>query len=160
MLGDRLASQHVDDVGEQGAVSRFVTRDGVEQLRGPGHCKRKHQPVRLGGRERRLGRRGGGVSITQGQVRDAGEQMRLDERERGGRSRCATFEHVSKCVQRIGRVSRRDADRCARVANETVPGRVRQRIRLAFHAPHPAFRGEPALPRAIRRLASRERAHL
>ena len=79
----RRASQHVDDVGEQGAVSRFVTRERVEQLRGVGQCEREDQPVRLGGRERCLGCGGGGVSIPKGEVRDAGEQMRFDERERG-----------------------------------------------------------------------------
>ena len=46
-------------------MSRFVTRERVEQLRGSGHRKREDQPVWLGGRERRLGRGGGGVSIAQ-----------------------------------------------------------------------------------------------
>ena len=62
----RCASQQVDDVGEQGAMSRFVTRERVEQLRGVGHRKREDQPVWLGGRERRLGCGSGGVSIAQG----------------------------------------------------------------------------------------------
>ena len=64
-------------------MSRLVTRERVEQLRGLGQGEREDQPVRLGGRERCLGRGSGGVSIPQGEVRDAGEQMRFDERERG-----------------------------------------------------------------------------
>ena len=98
----------------KGAVSRFVTGERVEQFRGSGHRKREHQPVRLGGRERRLGRGSSGVSIPQGQMRDAGEQMRFNERERGaGRGR--DVRNVSKYVQRTGGVSLRDADHCARV---------------------------------------------
>ena len=60
-------------------MGRFVTRQRVEQLRGSGHGKREDQPVRLGGRQRCLGRGRGGVTIPQVQVRDASEQMRLDE---------------------------------------------------------------------------------
>ena len=66
-------------------MSRFVTRERVEQLRGVDHREREDQPVWLGGRERRLGCGSGGVSIPQGEVRDAGEQMRFDERERRDR---------------------------------------------------------------------------
>ena len=101
-------------------MSRFVTRERVEQLRGFGHRKREDQPVRLGGCERCLGCGSGGVSIPQVQVRDAGEQMRFNERERGaGRGR--DVRNVSKYVQRTGGVSLRHADHCARVVNETHP---------------------------------------
>ena len=99
-------------------MSRFVTRERVEQLRGSGHCKREHQPVRLGGRERCLGRGGGGVSIPQVQVRDAGEQMRFNERERGD-DRGRDVQDASECIQRCGRVPLRQADHCARVVNGT-----------------------------------------
>ena len=99
-------------------MSRFVTRDCLEKFRGVGHCERKDQPISLGGRERLLGRRAGGVSISELQVRDAGEQMRFNERERGaGRGR--DVRNVSKYVQRTGGVSLRHADHCARVVNET-----------------------------------------
>src|SRR5207245_7900449 len=90
----RCTSQRVGDVGEEGAVSRFMTRERVEQLPAPEHCKREDQPVWLGGRERRLGRGGGGVSIAQVQVRDASEQMRLNERERGKADRRWHVQHV------------------------------------------------------------------
>src|SRR5947209_6166173 len=76
------ASQHVGDVGEESAVSRFMTWERIEQLPAPGLCKREDEVVWLGGRERRLGRVAGGVSIAQGQVRDASEQMRLNKPER------------------------------------------------------------------------------
>jgi hypothetical protein len=75
-------------------VSRLVTRERVEQFPGPGHCKREDQPVWLGGRERRLGRGSGGVSIAQVQVRDASEQMRLNERERRKADREWRVPHV------------------------------------------------------------------
>src|SRR6202011_4732457 len=88
------ASQHVGDVGEKGAVSRFMTRERVEQLTGPDHCKWEDQPVWLGGRERRLGRGGGGVSMAQVQVRDAGVQMRLNEPVRGKAGRGWRVQHV------------------------------------------------------------------
>ena len=117
MLGAGCASQHVDDVGEKGPVSRLVPRERVEQLRRLGHREREDQPVRLGGRERCLGRDSGGVPIPQAQVRDAGEQMRFNERERGaGRGR--GVRNVPKYVQRTGRVSVGNADHCARVVDE------------------------------------------
>jgi hypothetical protein len=64
-------------------VSGFVTRDHVDQLCGVGQSEREDQPVGLGSRKRVLGRGGGSVSIAQGEVRDAGEQVRLDQGERG-----------------------------------------------------------------------------
>ena len=109
-------------------MSRFVTRERVEQFRGFGHRKWEHQPVWLGGRERCLGCRGGGVSIPQGQVRDAGEQMRFNECERGD-DRGRVVQNISKCIQRPSGVSLRHADHCARVVNGTHSSRVRRRIR-------------------------------
>ena len=117
----RFASQQVDDVGEQGAVSRFVTRQRVEQLRGVGHRKREDQPVWLGGRERCLGRGSGGLSIPQVQVRDAGEQMRFNERERREPAGGGDVRNVSEYIQRPDWVSFRQADHCTRVVNETHP---------------------------------------
>ena len=80
-------------------MSGFVTRERVEQLRGFGRCKREDQPVWLGGRERCLGRGGGGVSIPKAQVRDAGEQMRFHECERGADQR-ACSPNISEHIQR------------------------------------------------------------
>ena len=116
--GERFASQQVNDVSEKGAMGRFVTRQRIEQLRGLGHSERENQPVRLGGRKRCLGCRGGGASIPQAQVRDTSEQIRFDERERRpGRGR--DVRNVSKYVQRTAGVSLRHADHRARVVNET-----------------------------------------
>jgi hypothetical protein len=60
------ASQHVDDIGQKGAMSRFVTRERVEQLCGFGQCKREDQTVWLGGGERCLGGGSGGFAIPHG----------------------------------------------------------------------------------------------
>src|ERR1700730_15970519 len=49
----RGPSQPVGEVAKQAAVSRFMTRERVEQLSGPDHCKWEDQPVWLGGCERR-----------------------------------------------------------------------------------------------------------
>ena len=109
-------------------MSRFVTRERVEQLRGVGHCEREDQPVWLGGRERCLGCGSGGVSISQVQVRDAGEQMRFDERERGddpGRA----VPNLSEYVQRRSGVPLRHADHRTRVVNGDPFAPVRRRIR-------------------------------
>ena len=161
MLGAGVASQQVDDVGEKGAVSRFVTRERVEQLRGFGHREREHQPVRLGGRERCLGRGGGGVSIPQVQVRDASEQMRFNERERGA-DRGRDVQNVSEYIQRRGGVSLRHADHCTRVVNGTHPhplgfgGESGERCARLIRHPEASLRGrEPSGD-----PASRERARL
>src|SRR5258705_9628892 len=101
-------------------MSGLMTREGVEQLRGFGQREREDQPVWLSGRERLLGGRGGGVSIVQGEVRDAREQMRLDEREgRAGRGRVSP--NFPDSVQRGGGISLRHADHRTRAANGTHP---------------------------------------
>ena len=46
-------------------MSRFVTRERVEELCGVVHCKREDQSVWLGGGERCLGCGSGSVSIPQ-----------------------------------------------------------------------------------------------
>ena len=95
-------------------MSGLVTREGVEELRGFGQREREDQTVRLSGRERLLGRGSGGVSIVQGQVRDAREQMRFDEREgRAGRGRVGP--NFPDRVQRGGGISLRHADHRTRV---------------------------------------------
>jgi hypothetical protein len=61
----RRSFQHVDDVGQKGAVRRLVTRQQVEQLGGLGQRKGENQPVWFCGRECRLGCRYGGIPIRQ-----------------------------------------------------------------------------------------------
>ena len=109
-------------------MSRFVTWERVEQLRGFGHGKREHQPVRLGGRERCLGRGSGGVAIAHVKVRDTSEQVRFNECERGADRGCHV-PSISECIQGAGGVPLRQADHCTRVVNRTHVARVRRRIR-------------------------------
>ena len=93
-----------------------MTWEGVQKRRGSGRSKREHQPVWLGGRERCLGCGSGGVSIPQAQVRDTGEQMRLDERERwddGGRD----VQNLSEDIQRRRGVPLGQGDHCTSVVN-------------------------------------------
>src|SRR4051812_39464703 len=99
-------------------MSRFVTRERVEELGGFGQGEREDQPGWLGGRKRFLGLGGGGVSIPQGEVRDAGKQMRFDEGERGAEA-WRVVQDISERIQRGGRISLSHADRCTRVADGT-----------------------------------------
>src|SRR3954447_12864869 len=99
----RCAVEYIDDVGEEGAVRRFVARERVEELGGLGQGEREDQPVGLGGGERVLGGRRGGVVVSEREVRDALAQVRLDDGERGaGRER--GVRNVAQDVQRAGGV--------------------------------------------------------
>src|SRR3954453_2287680 len=97
-------------------MSRFVTRERVEELGGFGQGEREDQPVWLGGRKRFLGLGSGGVSIPQGEVREAGAHMRFDERERGAEAR-RVGQNLSERIQRDGGIPLGHADRRTRVAN-------------------------------------------
>src|SRR5207302_4743780 len=117
----RCAAQQVDDVGEKRGMSRFVTRERVEQLRGPVHGKREDQPIWLGGSERGLGGGGGGAPMTQSQVREASEHVCFDECVRRKTEWRHHTVNVSEDSQRRGGVALGQADCCLREVNGVHP---------------------------------------
>ena len=101
-------------------MSRFVTRDRVEQVRRSVIANGKIS--RSGSAAASAASAAAAAALRSPRSRCAipSEQMRFNERERGaGRGR--DVRNVSKYVQRTGGISLRDADHCARVVNETHP---------------------------------------
>ena len=124
-------------------MSRFVTREGVEQLRHFDHGKRKGQPIWLGSRERGFGCGRGRPPIPQGQVGETSEQMRFDECERRKISR--RFPDISEYIQRRRMVALGYADHCTCDVNDVrrvaIGGESAERGPRVVQHPQASLRG-------------------